>query len=60
MTLTEAQGMLPSRVFFKIHKSYPVNLSHTQKIERHRVAVSNGDEVPLAGTYREALLESLR
>lgn len=60
MTLTEAQGMLPSQHFFKIHKSYLVNLNHIQKIERHQVTVAYGDTVPLAGTYREALLEALR
>jgi len=60
MTLTEAQGMLPGQHFFKIHKSYLVNLNHIQKIERHQVSIANGDEVPLAGTYREPLLEALR
>lgn len=60
MTLTEAQGMLPDQHFFKIHKSYLVNLNHIQKIERHQVIISNGDVVPLSATYREALLEALR
>ena len=60
MTLTEAQGMLPSRFFHKIHKSYLVNLYHVQKVERHQVHVPSHAPIPLAGTYREGLLEALR
>ncbi len=60
MTLTDAQELLPSADFFKIHKSYLVNLNHIQKIERHQVTVPGNETIPLAGTYREALLEVLR
>jgi DNA-binding LytR/AlgR family response regulator len=52
--------MLPGQHFFKIHKSYLVNLSHIQKIERHQVGISNGDVVPLSAVYREVLLDALR
>lgn len=57
MTLTDAQELLPSADFFKIYKSNLVNLNHIQKIERHQVTVPGNETIPLAGTYRKALLE---
>jgi two-component system, LytTR family, response regulator len=60
MTLTEAQELLPKQQFFRVHKSYLVNLTHIQKIERHQVSVSNNDFVPVAANYRDELMEALK
>lgn len=60
MTMTEAQELLPKKNFFRIHKSYLVNLSHVQKIERHQVSVSENEFVPIAANYRDDMMEALK
>ncbi|AFK03507.1 two component transcriptional regulator, LytTR family [Emticicia oligotrophica DSM 17448] len=59
MTMTEAIEMLPKSDFFRVHKSYIINLNHVKKIERHQVWVGN-DPVPIAANYREELMEILK
>lgn len=40
--------------FFKVHRSFIVNLSHVRAITRTEVTMANGDRVPLSrGTYGE-------
>lgn len=60
MTMTEAQELLPKKNFFRIHKSYLVNLSHVQKIERHQVSVAENEFVPIAANYRDDMMEALK
>ncbi|SDL16331.1 LytR/AlgR family response regulator transcription factor [Siphonobacter aquaeclarae] len=58
MTLSEALDRLPSGEFIRIHKSFVVSLRHVQKVERHQV-IAGGKAIPLAASYREALLKRL-
>lgn len=60
MTMTEAQDLLPRRNFFRVHKSFLVNLNHIQKIEKHQLCVSDTEFVPIAINYRDDLMEALR
>lgn len=60
MTLTEAREMLPNHKFFRLHKSFLVNLNHIQKIERHQVSVFGNEFVPIAANCRDELMEALR
>lgn len=60
MTMTEAQELLPKKHFFRIHKSYMVNLNHVQKIEKHQVSVFGNQFVPIAANCRDELMEALR
>jgi DNA-binding LytR/AlgR family response regulator len=46
MTMTEAIEMLPKSDFFRLHKSFVINLNHVKKIERHQVWVGT-EAVPL-------------
>lgn len=40
--------------FFKVHRSYVVNLKYIRKIDRSRVTMTNGDVVPISrGLYGE-------
>lgn len=60
MTMTDAQELLPKKHFFRIHKSYLVNLNHIEKIEKHQVSVGNSHLVPIAASSRDELMEALR
>jgi len=60
MTMTEALEMLPQKHFFRIHKSYLVNLKHIQKIEKHQVSVLGNDLVPISANARDEFMEALR
>lgn len=59
MTVAEAMTQLPGPGFMRIHKSYIVSLAHIDKIERHQVTVGK-TQIPLAGTYRDELLERVK
>lgn len=59
MTMTEAIEMLPKNDFFRVHKSYVINLNHVKKIERHQVWVGT-EAVPIAANYRDDLMEILK
>lgn len=59
MTVAEAMSQLPGPGFMRIHKSYIVSLARIDKIERHQVTVGKA-QVPLAGTYRDELLERVK
>lgn len=56
MTITEALAQLPADQFMRIHKSFIVNLTHIDKIERHQVVVVDKRPVPISPTYRDELL----
>ncbi len=60
MTLIEAQELLPSNLFVRTHKSFLINLTHIQKIERHQIKVASDTFVPLSAAHRTTLLEELR
>jgi two-component system, LytTR family, response regulator len=59
MTLTDAIEMLPKSDFFRVHKSFVINLNHVKKIERHQVWVGN-EAVPIAANYRDDLMEIVK
>lgn len=59
MTMTEVLEMLPKNNFFKVHKSFVINLNHVKKIERHQVWVGT-EAVPIAANHRDDLMEMLK
>jgi DNA-binding LytR/AlgR family response regulator len=59
MTMTEAIEMLLKSDFFRLHKSFVINLNHVKKIERHQVWVG-AEAVPIAANYRDDLMEVLK
>jgi two-component system, LytTR family, response regulator len=60
MKLADAMNLLPTKYFFRVHKSYLLNLNFVQKIEKHQIAVSDHEFVPIAANYREDLMEALK
>ena len=59
MTMTEALEMLPKSDFFRVHKSYVINLNQVKKIERHQVWVG-AEAVPIAANYKDDLMDILK
>ncbi|MPM28246.1 hypothetical protein SDC9_74766 [bioreactor metagenome] len=65
MTLTNFKNMLemlPDEAFCRIHKSYIINLSKIQSIEKSHVVVLN-ERLPIGDSFRKSffeLLEKLR
>ncbi|ADB41105.1 LytR/AlgR family response regulator transcription factor [Spirosoma linguale] len=59
MTITEAIDLLPADQFMRVHKSYIVALDRIEKIERHQLTIGKA-QIPLAGSYRDELLERVK
>lgn len=59
MTMTEAVKTLPSD-FFRVHKSFILNLKQIRKLERHQAEVADDTFVPIAGNYHSELMDALK
>lgn len=67
MTLTEAAGLLPQRLFLQTHRSHVVNLGYVGELIRggrqRELRLSNGDTVPIsrarAGSVQSRIKEFL-
>lgn len=57
-TVLSLVDKLPKEHFFRIHKSYVVNISHIESINGNRLFVS-GQQLPISRTYRESLLQDV-
>lgn len=56
-TMTSLEEMLPKDYFFRIHRSYLINLSHIQKIAGGQVTILDTN-LPIARLRREELLNT--
>jgi len=54
VTIKSLESQLPANDFFRIHKSYIVNLDHVHSIRKGRVKVGNA-EVPVSDGYKEVI-----
>jgi two-component system LytT family response regulator len=62
-TLKFFAEILPERTFFRIHKSYLVNLNYIRKYLKRdggEVVMSNGDIIPVSRNSRETLLKLIQ
>jgi len=55
LTMSEAERALPASVFFRIHKSFIINLQYLKTVEGPHVTLTNGAMLALGGVYKEAL-----
>lgn len=53
-TMISLEEILPKNFFFRIHRSYLVNISHIDSVSGNRLFL-NGKELPIAGAKREEL-----
>lgn len=56
-TLREWEKKLKNEVFFKIHKSFIINLSYVSGFSRQDVFMSNGESLPISRNYKALFKE---
>lgn len=59
-TLKEFDDMFCDSGFYRVHKSYLVNMTHVKRFEKHEggyIILNNGQKIPVASRKREELLE---
>ena len=57
LSMKKMEERLSNADFMRIHKSYIINLHHIAEINRSRVVLDNGAEIPVGDSYREKLNE---
>lgn len=57
-TMNSLEEMLPKEFFFKIHRSFLVNITHIDSITRGRIFI-NGKELPIALKRKDELLKTV-
>ncbi|MCD7971374.1 MAG: LytTR family DNA-binding domain-containing protein [Candidatus Azobacteroides sp.] len=57
-TMASLEEMLPKDAFFRIHKSYLVNISHIELVSGGRIFI-NGKELPLSKHRKEELFNTV-
>lgn len=57
LSMKKMEERLSNADFMRIHKSYIINLHHIAEINRSRVVLDNGAEIPVGDSYRESLNE---
>lgn len=57
-TMISIEEILPKDKFFRIHRSYLVNLSHIDAITGGRIII-NGNELPISATRKEEFLKNV-
>lgn len=61
-TIGDYEDVLPEGTFLRVHRSHIINIHHVRKIVRGkmmRVQLSNGDEVEVSDSKRDALLRMI-
>lgn len=57
-TMNSLEEMLPQEFFFKIHRSFLVNITHIDSITSGRISI-NGKELPIALKRKDELLKTV-
>jgi len=58
-TMKAFDAKLPSDLFMRVHKSYIINLSKIDKVEKN-IAFVGTHEIPVSRTYKESLRDHMR
>ncbi len=54
-SMKKMEERLESHGFMRVHKSYIINLRHLSEINKSRVVLDNGTDLPVGDSYRERL-----
>lgn len=57
-TMVALEELLPKEHFFRIHKSYLINVNHISSISSNKIVINN-TQLPLARLRKEALLNTI-
>ncbi len=55
LSMKKMEERLADFDFMRVHKSYVVNLHHITEINRSRIVLDNGKDVPIGDSYRDRL-----
>ncbi len=55
LSMKKMEERLPSNDFMRIHKSYIISLHHIAEINRARIVLDNGADIPIGDSFREKL-----
>jgi DNA-binding LytR/AlgR family response regulator len=58
-TMTRLEGILPSELFIRIHRSYIINISRIKKITENKITIGEKN-LPIGRTYKAKLMEILK
>lgn len=58
-TMNEVLRKLPSKQFYRVHKSYIVSVQHISTVERHVVNIGDR-EIPIGDVYRESFFKAIQ
>ena len=54
VTIKSLEGQLPADEFFRVHKSYIVNLEHVHSIRKGRIKIAD-EEIPFSDSYKDVI-----
>ena len=57
MSMKKMDERLADRHFMRVHKSYIINLSCISEMTKTRITMTNGQEIPIGDSYRNAFTE---
>lgn len=57
LSMKKIEERLPTTDFMRIHKSYIINLHHIVEINRSRIILDTGNDIPIGDNYRNSLNE---
>lgn len=55
LSMKKMEERLPTANFMRIHKSYIINLKHIAEINRSRIVLDTGADIPIGDSYRTRL-----
>jgi two-component system LytT family response regulator len=58
--ISDIQAWLPPSLFSRVHRSYIVNLSLVQAVDRGQVLLKTGQTIPIGRQYKDEFMASLR
>lgn len=59
MHLKLFEDMLPAHIFFRVHRSYIINLDKIRALKGNMIELS-GHEIPIGASYRQPFIDKLR
>ena len=59
ITFTQLESLLPDSSFVRVHKSFTINLSSIETIEKHRIFIGK-HIIPVSKTYRDSFYNKLK
>lgn len=57
LSMKKMEERLPDADFMRIHKSYIINLHHIAEINRSRIVLDTGNDIPIGDSYKSRVNE---